>query len=91
MALDPEWAMDQGQRPGGVFGHTTGAELDEVSGYLSGIVNQDNLPQKVIVYHQVARSVIRRESGLKHHPGVVASSRWTESGIPGPRRTPIGW
>ena len=32
VALDPEWAMDRGQRPGGVFGHTTGAELDEIAG-----------------------------------------------------------
>ena len=60
VALDPEWAMDRGQRPGGVFGHTTGAELDEVSRYLSGLVKQYNLPQKVMVYHQVARSVIRQ-------------------------------
>jgi hypothetical protein len=31
LALDPEWAMDRGQRPGGVYAHTTGAELDEVA------------------------------------------------------------
>jgi hypothetical protein len=52
VALDPEWAMDRDQRPGGVFGRTTGAELDEVSGYLSGLVKQCNLPQKVMVYHR---------------------------------------
>jgi hypothetical protein len=86
VALDPEWAMDRGQRPGGVFGHTTGAELDEVSGYLSGLVKQYNLPQKVMVYHQVARSVIRRESGLKQHPGVVAIKSVDGLGHPGPKK-----
>jgi hypothetical protein len=25
VALDPEWAMDHGQRPGAAYGHTTGA------------------------------------------------------------------
>src|SRR5215203_2992295 len=35
VALDPEWAMDHGQRPGRAYGHTTGAELDEVARYLS--------------------------------------------------------
>ena len=71
VALDPEWAMDPGQRPGGVYGHTTGAELDEVARYLSGLVKQYGLPEKVMVYHQVARSVVRKESGLKDHDGVV--------------------
>jgi hypothetical protein len=67
VALDPEWAMDRGQRPGAAYGHTTGAELDGVSRYLSGLVKQYDLPEKVMVYHQVARSVVRKESGLKDH------------------------
>jgi hypothetical protein len=54
IALDPEWAMDRGQRPGAAYGHTTGAELDEVARYLSGLVKQYDLPEKVMVYHQVA-------------------------------------
>jgi hypothetical protein len=71
VALDPEWAMDRGQRPGGVYGHTTGAELDEVARYLAGLVKRYDLPEKVMVYYQVARSAVRRESGLKAHDGVV--------------------
>ena len=86
VALDPEWAMDRGQRPGGVYGHTTGAELDEVSRYLSGLVKQYNLPQKVMVYHQVARSVVRQESGLKQHAGVVAIKSVDGLGHPGPKK-----
>ena len=86
VALDPEWAMDRGQRPGGVYGHTTGAELEGVSGYLSGLVKQYNLPQKVMVYHQVARSVVRQESGLKQHAGVVAIKSVDGLGHPGPKK-----
>src|SRR4029453_502011 len=52
VALDPEWAMDRGQRPGGVYGHTTGAELDEVARYLSGLVKQHNLPGRGLGYQQ---------------------------------------
>jgi len=86
VALDPEWAMDRGQRPGAVFGHTTGAELDEVARYLSGLVKQYNLPEKVMVYHQVARSVVRKESGLKDHDGVVAIKSVDGLGHPGPKK-----
>jgi hypothetical protein len=86
VALDPEWAMDPGQRPGGVYGHTTGAELDEVARYLAGVVQRHDLPEKVMVYHQVARSVVRRESGLKAHDGVVMIKSVDGLGHPGPKK-----
>jgi hypothetical protein len=86
VALDPEWAMDRGQRPGGVYGHTTGAELDEVARYLAGLVKRYDLPEKVMVYHQVGRSVVRRESGLKAHDGVVLIKSVDGLGHPGPKR-----
>jgi hypothetical protein len=86
VALDPEWAMDRGQRPGAAYGHTTGAELDEVAGYLSGLVKQYNLPEKVMVYHQVARSVVRRESGLKQHAGVAMIKSVDGLGHAGPKK-----
>jgi len=71
LALDPEWAMDKHQVPGRVFGHTTGAELNEVAAYLSDIVAREDLPEKVLVYHQLTPHIVRRESGLKAHRGVV--------------------
>jgi hypothetical protein len=85
VALDPEWATDHGQRPGGVYGHTSGAELDEVARYLSGLVKQYKLPEKVMVYHQVARSVVRKESGLKDHDGVVLIKSVDGLGHKGPK------
>ncbi len=85
VALDPEWAMDAGQRPGGAYGHTTGAELDQTAAYLSELVEQYDLPEKVMVYHQVAKSVVRAESGLKRHPGVVLIKSVDGLGPPGPK------
>jgi hypothetical protein len=85
VALDPEWAMDAGQRPGGAYGQTTGAELDEVSRYLASLVKQHDLPEKVMVYHQVARSVVRKEFGLKDHEGVAVVKSVDGLGPPGPK------
>jgi hypothetical protein len=85
VALDPEWAMDPGQRPGAAYGHTTGAELDAVARYLSGLVKRYHLPEKVMVYHQVARSVVRKESGLKDHGGVAVIKSVDGLGHPGPK------
>ncbi len=85
VALDPEWAMDPGQVPGRAYGHSTGAELDRVSRYLSRLVRQNDLPEKVMVYHQVAASVVRRESGFKDHPGVAVVKSVDGLGHPGPK------
>ena len=83
VALDPEWAMDRGQRPGGAYGHTTGAELDRTARYLARLVKRHDLPEKVMVYHQVSASVVRRESGLKAHPGVAVIKSVDGLGPPG--------
>ena len=85
VALDPEWAMDPGQRPGGAYGHTTGAELNRNAAYLAQLVERYNLPEKVLVYHQVAASVVRRESGLKAHEGVAIIKSVDGLGPPGPK------
>lgn len=71
VALDPEWAVSEGQIPGRVYGSTTGAELGEVAAYLSGLVEANGLPEKVMVYHQVHPGVVRDELEMKEVPGVV--------------------
>lgn len=71
VALDPEWAVDEGQIPGQVYGSTTGAELDEVAEYLSDLVEEHALPEKVMIYHQVHADVVRDEDDLQAHAGVV--------------------
>ena len=71
VALDPEWAMNAGQRPGKVFGQTTGAVINEVSEYLSKIVADGDLPEKALAFHQVNRYVVKDEPTLRTHPGVT--------------------
>lgn len=71
LALDPEWAVKRGQVPGRIYGSTTGAELDGVARFLDGIVRRYDLPQKVMVFHQVAASVVRHQSAVKQRDGVV--------------------
>jgi hypothetical protein len=71
LALDPEWAMGPNQVPGGVFGRTTGRELDGVAAYLADVVAEHDLPEKVMVYHQLAPYIVQKESGLRRHQGVA--------------------
>lgn len=72
VALDPEWAMTSPkQRPGVHWGQTTGEVVSEVAAYLSGIVAEHKLPEKVLVFHQVNDHVFKNEQALRSAPGVV--------------------
>lgn len=72
VALDPEWRMGPGQIPMKVFGKVNGTELNAVAAYLSGLVAKHDLPEKVMVVHQLRLDIVTNESALKRHPGVVA-------------------
>jgi hypothetical protein len=71
VTLDPEWSMKPGQKPGVFYGQTTGAVVNEVGEYLSGIVKANDLPEKALVFHQVNKVVFREDSVLVSHPGVA--------------------
>lgn len=83
VALDPEWSMGPGEIPMHVFGHTTGAKLDECAAWLADLVAQHDLPEKVMVYHQLSPVVVRQESGLKQHTGVALVKSVDGIGSPG--------
>ncbi|RZS82726.1 hypothetical protein EV189_3121 [Motilibacter rhizosphaerae] len=83
VALDPEWAVGPHDLPGRVFGRTTGHELDGVAAYLSGVVRDAHLPEKVMVYHQLAPQIVTGEAGLHRHPGVDIVKTVDGIGTPG--------
>ena len=71
LALDPEWSLPPGQVPGRQIGSTDAATINEVSRYLSRIVRERDLPQKLLVVHRFTRDMIRDEAQLERHPGVA--------------------
>lgn len=71
VALDPEWAMDPGEVPGVHLGRSDGPELNEAADYLAKIVAEEDLPEKVMVFHQFNLSAVEKIKGLKPHDGVA--------------------
>jgi len=71
IALDPEWAMLPKQQPGRFYGRTSGDAINRVIEYLAAIVARDNLPEKVLVFHEVNGYVVKGESSIRPSPGVV--------------------
>ena len=60
-----------GRISGRTFGRTTGRELDTVAAYVDTLVRQYRLPQKAMVFHQVAARVVVGERSIRTRPGVV--------------------
>jgi hypothetical protein len=71
LALDPEWAMGPGQVPMRVFGHTTGPELNGVTAWVAALVARNDLPEKVVVFHQLAARIVRQEAAIKARKGIA--------------------
>ena len=71
LALDPEWSLAPGELPGQQIGSTDAAIVNRVSRYLSRIVQQGNLPQKLLVVHRFTHDMIENERALQQHRGVA--------------------
>ncbi len=71
LALDPEWAMKGKERPGETFGQTSGTMIDSVADYLSKLVRDNGLPEKVLVYHRVTNRVVQDTDRIGSHRGVA--------------------
>jgi hypothetical protein len=71
VALDPEWAMSGKGRPGAAWGQTTGSVINDVGAFLSSLVEAGNLPEKVLVFHEVVKAVVKDEASVRPFPGVV--------------------
>lgn len=52
VALDPEWVLKPGQKPGRQIGSLDAATINEVSAYLSNLVSTHRLPEKIFLVHQ---------------------------------------
>lgn len=83
VALDPEWHMQPGQIPGTVFGSSTAASINEVSGYLARVVAQHRLPQKLLILHQFRPSVLPDRQAIVARPGLATVFHADGNGPPG--------
>ena len=73
IALDPEWRMGPGQRPGKVIGSADADEINAVSAYMDRIVQREGLPQKLLVAHQFTPNMIRRRERVRQRDGVAVT------------------
>jgi len=71
LALDPEWRMGPGQIPGQTVGQVSAAEVNQVSAWLSDLVLENDLPEKIFMVHQFQLRMITNREDLIDRPGLA--------------------
>ena len=71
VALDPEWKVPPGQRPGnGRIGSSSAASVNAVGAYLSQLIKAHSLPDKLLIIHQFRTSMLPDRSHIRRFAGV---------------------
>jgi len=72
IALDPEWRTPPPARPkGGFVGQVDAAEVNSVIDYMAQLVQEEDLPEKLLVVHQFQDRMITNKAQLVEQPGVA--------------------
>jgi hypothetical protein len=66
LALDPEFKMDEGEVPGQVIGSYNADELNEAQAYLQQLVEEEDIPDKIMIVHQFTDEMIERKDEIGH-------------------------
>jgi hypothetical protein len=70
LAIDPEFAMPPGVVPGTAIGSVDAAEIAYAQRALAAIVEELDLPPKVLIVHRFTEGMIRNADKLEPVPGV---------------------
>ncbi|MBP9757510.1 MAG: hypothetical protein KBD06_02830 [Candidatus Pacebacteria bacterium] len=70
LGIDPEFSMKTGVRPGKVIGSFDAADINYAINYLSRLVQENDLPPKVLVVHRFTYDMVTNTKRIKPTPEV---------------------
>ena len=70
LALDPEFDMHNGAKPGTVIGSMSATDIDFAANYLANIVNQYHLPPKILIVHRFTQAMVTNSQDITPLPQV---------------------
>ncbi|MGI4752094.1 MAG: hypothetical protein ACRYFB_15780 [Janthinobacterium lividum] len=69
-AMDPEFSMKTGARPGSKIGTYDASDVNFASDYLAKLVKDNNLPPKILILHRFTKKMVTNYQNIKLHPEV---------------------
>lgn len=70
LAIDPEFAMHGGVRPGRVIGSFDAADINYAANFLATLVQDNNLPPKILVVHRFTQDMVTHYKQITPLPEV---------------------
>lgn len=70
LGLDPEFAMQDGKKPGKYMGTMDAKDINFASNYLAKLVQENNLPPKILVVHRFTQKMVTNYQNIKILPEV---------------------
>jgi hypothetical protein len=70
LALDPEFAVTSGQVPGTDLGSLSADDIDRAQRMLQRLVEERDLPPKLLIVHQFADSMLRDGEEIERYPAI---------------------
>lgn len=70
LALDPEFSMKTGKRPGTVIGSMDATDINFAAEYLAKLVGDNDLPPKILVVHRFTQPMLTNARSIKPLPEV---------------------
>lgn len=70
LALDPEFSMKTGAKPGKVVGTLDASDINFASNYLANLVQENNLTPKILIVHRYTQKMVTNYKQIKTLPEV---------------------
>lgn len=70
LAIDPEFSMKYGDRPGRVIGTFDAADINYAAQYLATLVRDNHLPPKILVVHRFTQDMVTNYKKIEPLPEV---------------------
>ncbi len=70
LAIDPEFSMKFGDRPGSVIGTFDAADINYAAEYIAGLVRDNHLPPKVLIVHRFTYDMVTNYKKIRPLPEV---------------------
>ncbi len=70
LAIDPEFAMREGEVPGVNYGQVTGPQITEAQEWLVDLAQENDIPPKVLIVHQFRLDMIEEKETVAPVEGV---------------------
>ncbi len=65
LAIDTEYSIDEGEIPGQDLGEVDGAEIQEAVEYLDKLVEEENIPDKILMVHQFEAEIVTNKPSIQ--------------------------